>query len=246
MLLGIYAFAFQIYCDFSGYTDIARGIAKLLGFELVRQLPPALLRRQPQRLLAALAHQPVDLAARLPLHPARRQPRRRADATYRNLMLTMLLGGLWHGASWTFVALGRLPRPASSCVDRVAGAIGDAAATDRPARPGRRCVVVTFHLVCFGWLFFRADDFADGVGACCRRMVTALHADGATLRRRCLASCCSARCSSSRALRSTATALAALARGAAGAAGAPRVRGLAPASFLLGGERRIQFIYFQF
>ena len=56
-------------------------------------------------LLAALAHHAVALAARLPLHPARRQPRR-PRRTYRNLMLTMLLGGLWHGAAWTFVIWG--------------------------------------------------------------------------------------------------------------------------------------------
>ena len=75
-LLAIYAFAFQIYCDFSGYTDAARGIAKCLGLRAGAQLQPALLRRQPAGLLGALAHQPLDLAPRLPLHPARRQPRR--------------------------------------------------------------------------------------------------------------------------------------------------------------------------
>ena len=104
------AFAFQIYGDFSGYSDIARGLAKLLGFELMVNFQHAVLRRQPQRVLAALAHLAVDLAARLPVHPARRQPRRRAahlpqpDADHaarrpvaRRRAGTSCCGALFHG-----------------------------------------------------------------------------------------------------------------------------------------------------
>ena len=75
--LGALAFAFQIYCDFSGYTDIARGVARMMGFRLMDNFNQPVLLDVHHRLLAALAHQPVDLAARLPLRPARRQPRRR-------------------------------------------------------------------------------------------------------------------------------------------------------------------------
>ena len=75
-LLAVYAFAFQIYCDFSGYTDAARGIAKCLGIELALELQAALLRGQPAGVLEPVAHQPVEVAARLPLHPAGREPRR--------------------------------------------------------------------------------------------------------------------------------------------------------------------------
>ncbi len=68
------AFALQIFFDFSGYSDIAIGVGSV-RFPLPAELPPALFFGQHHRLLAALAHQPVDLAARLPLHPAGRQPR---------------------------------------------------------------------------------------------------------------------------------------------------------------------------
>ena len=105
-LLAFYAFAAQIYCDFSGYTDMAIGLALLLGFQLPQNFNRPYLALSPPGLLAALAHDAVALAARLPLHPARRQPRRPRLKTYRNLMITMLLGGLWHGASWTFVLWG--------------------------------------------------------------------------------------------------------------------------------------------
>ena len=104
----IYAYAVQIYCDFSGYTDIAIGLALLLGFELPAELQPPVPRASAPGLLAALAHDAVALAARLPLHPARRQPRRAARRPTATCMLTMLLGGLWHGAAWTFVIWGAL------------------------------------------------------------------------------------------------------------------------------------------
>ena len=76
VLVGIYAFAFQIYGDFSGYSSIARGISKWLGFDLVINFHNPYSRGHAERLLEALAHQPVELAARLPVHPARRQPAR--------------------------------------------------------------------------------------------------------------------------------------------------------------------------
>ena len=102
---GVLAFGLQIYFDFSGYTDMAIGMAKLLGFHF-----PVNFRRP------YLASSITDfwrrwhislstLAARLSLHSAGRKPAGRWK-TYRNLMLTMLLGGLWHGASWNFVIWG--------------------------------------------------------------------------------------------------------------------------------------------
>ena len=82
VLLGTYAFAFQIYGDFAGYSNIARGIVEADGHRADRELPLPVPRAHAAGILAPLAHQPVDLAARLPLHPARRQPRvGLADAT---------------------------------------------------------------------------------------------------------------------------------------------------------------------
>ena len=104
--LGTLAFAGQIFCDFAGYSTCAIGAALCFGFHLATT-STCPTRPWASRLLAALAHLPVHLAARLPLHPARRQPSRRAR-TYLALMGTMVLGGLWHGASWNFVVWGGL------------------------------------------------------------------------------------------------------------------------------------------
>jgi alginate O-acetyltransferase complex protein AlgI len=158
VLIGVYAFAFQIYGDFSGYSSIARGISKWLGFELVINFH-----------LPYLAVSPSDFWRRwhislsswlrdylyIPLGGSRRG----ALMTYRNLMLTMLLGGLWHGANWTFVAWGLYhglllcgfracniedPKPSVAWRSRIA------------CLPR---IIVMFHLTCFGWLLFRADSF---------------------------------------------------------------------------------------
>ena len=132
ILFAIYGYAFQIYADFSGYTDIAIGIALLLGIRFPPNFDSPYTAAQPAGLLAALAHDAVALAARLPLHPARRQPRRPVD-TYRNLMLTMLIGGLWHGATWTFVVWGGI-HGIGLAVERLPARPPRA---PRPARAGR-------------------------------------------------------------------------------------------------------------
>ncbi|MCS6912536.1 MAG: MBOAT family O-acyltransferase [Myxococcales bacterium] len=158
-LAGVYAFAFQIYGDFSGYSSIARGISKWLGFELVQNFRMPYLATSPsdfwRRWHISLSSWLRDYLY-IPLGGNRGGARRQ----YRNLMLTMLLGGLWHGASWTFVAWGfyhglllclfrlfRIP-DAVSGVGWIAGA----------RRLGR--VVLMFHLTCIGWLLFRADTFS--------------------------------------------------------------------------------------
>jgi len=154
-LLGLYAFAFQIYCDFSGYSAVARGISKWLGFELIVNF------RNPY-----LAVTPSDFWRRwhislstwlrdylyIPLGGNRHGVRKE----YRNLMITMLLGGLWHGASWTYVAWG-LYHGVVLCAFRLLGV------RDPANAPGTRLrwalhVVFMFHLACLGWLFFRADS----------------------------------------------------------------------------------------
>jgi alginate O-acetyltransferase complex protein AlgI len=158
VLLGVYAFALQIYGDFSGYSAIARGISKWLGFELVENFH-----------LPYLAVSPSDFWRRwhislsswlrdylyIPLGGNRGSVFRQ----YRNLMLTMVLGGLWHGASFTFIAWGTF-HGLILCVYRALG-IRDEVRADLPGARLRWAlrVVVMFHLVCFGWLFFRADNF---------------------------------------------------------------------------------------
>ena len=105
VLFAIYGFAAQIYCDFSGYTDMAIGTALLLGFQLPQNFNGPYLALSLQdfwrRWHMTLSRWLRDYLY-IPLGGNRHGERR----TYRNLMLTMLLGGLWHGAAWTFVIWG--------------------------------------------------------------------------------------------------------------------------------------------
>ncbi len=162
VLVGVYAFAFQIYCDFSGYTDIARGVAKLMGFEFQLNFN-----------LPYFATNPSDFWKRWHISlsswlrdylyiPLGGNQGTRARV-YRNLMLTMVLGGLWHGAAWNFVLWGFYHgallighRQAEPALERVTRASQGLLAT--PWFLLR--LFVMFHLTCFGWLLFRAHSFA--------------------------------------------------------------------------------------
>jgi D-alanyl-lipoteichoic acid acyltransferase DltB (MBOAT superfamily) len=157
LLIGVYAYAVQIYADFSGYTDIAIGIALLLGFRFPQNFdsPYAAVSLQDfwRRWHMTLSRWLRDYVY-IPLGGNRRG----LAITYRNLLLTMLLGGLWHGAGWTFVAWGAIH------------GLGLVAERRRRTRPGfveRPATglslawqrLATFHLVCFAWIFFRSDSF---------------------------------------------------------------------------------------
>ena len=100
-------YTLQLYFDFSGYSDMAVGIAYLLGFHFPQNFDSPYKARQPEPVLAPLAHDAVVLAARLPVHPARRLAARHG-VTVRNLMVTFILVGIWHGAGWTFIVWGLL------------------------------------------------------------------------------------------------------------------------------------------
>jgi D-alanyl-lipoteichoic acid acyltransferase DltB (MBOAT superfamily) len=158
-LLAIYAFAFQIYCDFSGYTDAARGIAKCMGFELALNFNLPYFAASPKEFWARW-HMSLSTWLRDYLYIPLGGSRGGTAMLHRNLMLTMIIGGLWHGAAWTFVLWGfyqgallvghRLAQP---WLDRI-----------QPTEPvDRACwkavrIVATFHLVCVGWLIFRATS----------------------------------------------------------------------------------------
>ena len=154
VLLGVYAFAFQIYCDFSGYSDMARGISKLMGFELMINFRNPYFATDPsdfwRRWHISLSTWLRDYLY-IPLGGNRRGPGR----TQVNLMLTMLLGGLWHGAAWTFVLWGAFHGALLMAYRKAPG--GAPAGADPLWRAlGRR--VLMFHLVCLSWLLFRATD----------------------------------------------------------------------------------------
>ncbi len=134
------------------------GAARL---SLPAQLQPALSGRDARRLLAPLAHVAVELAARLSLHPARRQPARPACRTYLNLLLTMVLGGIWHGAAWKFVIWGALHGGMLALERMFSGGGSGRSRLEDGARPLWRralAVLLVFHFVCLCWIFFRADS----------------------------------------------------------------------------------------
>jgi len=159
VLLGVYAFALQIYCDFSAYSDMARGLGRLMGFDIMVNFRNPYFALNPsefwRRWHISLSSWLRDYLY-IPLGGNRRGPRR----TYVNLMLTMGLGGLWHGAAWTFVGWG-LFHGAWLAVHRLLGS-RDRKPVSRAGRAWR--LLATFHGVCFGWLLFRAESLNDALG----------------------------------------------------------------------------------
>jgi alginate O-acetyltransferase complex protein AlgI len=161
-LIAVYSFAFQIYFDFSGYSDMARGLALLLGFEIPMNFREPYLSRNPaefwQRWHITLSTWLRDYIY-FPLSVAGGGIARAGVG----LMITMFLGGLWHGAAWTF-ALWGLYHGALLALHRVASPFLSRIAPTSPI--GSRlwhalCVVVTFQLICLGLAIFRASSFAD-------------------------------------------------------------------------------------
>ncbi len=163
VVIGIYAFAFQIYGDFSGYSSIARGISKWLGFELVINFRMPYLAVSPADFWRRW-HISLSTWLRDYLYIPIGGNRFGKLLTYRNLMITMLLGGLWHGASWTFVAWG-LYHGAILCIFRLMGIQdGSPASTIKSKVIWAGRVILMFHLTCFGWLLFRAGSFSVVMG----------------------------------------------------------------------------------
>ncbi|HBT76178.1 MAG TPA: hypothetical protein DEB39_04465 [Planctomycetaceae bacterium] len=160
LVFGAYLFAIQIYGDFSGYTDIARGVSRLFGIELMLNF------RQPylsSNITDFWRRWHISLSSWLRdyLYIPLGGNRRGIARTYANNMMTMLLGGLWHGASWNFVIWGGLHGLYLGVHKFMLGnrKADDSVPADFQARIGWLvCVVVTFHLVCFAWIFFRAPD----------------------------------------------------------------------------------------
>jgi alginate O-acetyltransferase complex protein AlgI len=161
IVVAVYAYAIQIYCDFSGYTDVAIGSALLFGY----RLPDNFNAPYTAQNLQDFWHRwHISLSTWLrdylyvPLGGSRGAPWK----TYRNLMLTMLLGGLWHGASYNFVIWGALHGVGLAGTrmwqrSRPRSASGAAAATRAWSGPLRvLSVLATFHFVCLAWVFFRA------------------------------------------------------------------------------------------
>src|SRR5437763_10919328 len=155
LLLATYGYAVQIYCDFSAYTDMAIALAALCGFRFPANF------NQPyraERLREFWQRWHISLSSWLRdyLYKPLGGNRGGRLLTYRNLLLTMLLGGLWHGAAWKFIAWGALHGGGLAAERIIEPWLGRRAAT-----PWGRAVAVliVFHFVCLAWIFFRAEDF---------------------------------------------------------------------------------------
>ena len=155
--VALYAFAFQIYFDFSGYTDIARGLALWIGFELPENFHEPYLSRNPSEFWRRW-HITLSRWLRDYLYIPLGGNRAGGSRSLLNLMLTMLLGGLWHGAAWNFVIWGglhglllivhrqwRAPGPSARPIDW----------RDAPH------IFLNFNFICLAWVFFRAPSLAE-------------------------------------------------------------------------------------
>ena len=161
VLLAAYGYAAQIYCDFSGYTDIAIGLALLLGFVFPQNF------RSPYRATGFRDfwrrwHMTLSRFLRDFLYIPLGGNRGGRLMTYRNLMITMVLGGLWHGAAWTFVLWGAY---------NGLGLIAEHALGGRIRTPTWLRWLVTFNLIVFGWIVFRSQSLSL-LGVFLSRLVT--------------------------------------------------------------------------
>jgi alginate O-acetyltransferase complex protein AlgI len=180
VLFAIYGYAIQIYADFSGYTDIAIGIALLLGFRFPDNFNAPYAAESMQDFWRRW-HMTLSSWLRDYLYIPLGGNRGPTWRTALNIFLTMLIAGLWHGAAWTFVAWGayhgiaqvtgmlRRKARATSGAEVAEGGGGGVAVASRVAAPERTQAqvwvsrIVTFHLVCLGWVLFRAESFSNAM-----------------------------------------------------------------------------------
>lgn len=176
ILLAVYGYAVQIYCDFSGYSDIAIGVAALLGYRFNRNFNQPYRARSLQdfwrRWHISLSTWLRDYLYK-PLGGSHGTPAQ----TRRNLMITMVLGGIWHGATWTFIVWGlihgaglliertirqSLTTPARQLTGYGGGLAGMVMSVSEAGGRGIYRIlspIITFHFVCLAWIFFRSQTF---------------------------------------------------------------------------------------
>ena len=157
-LIGVYAYALQIYCDFSGYSDMAIGLALLLGFYLPINFDSPY---KSSSITEFWRRWHISLSSWLKdyLYISLGGNRRGLFRTYINLLITMLLGGLWHGANWKFVFWGAM-HGIMLVIEKI---INTAFHIPKHIIIRILGVILTFHFVSFCWIFFRADSFSTGV-----------------------------------------------------------------------------------
>jgi D-alanyl-lipoteichoic acid acyltransferase DltB (MBOAT superfamily) len=157
-LLGVYGYALQIYCDFSGYSDMAIGIALLLGFRFNINFDSPY---QSATVTEFWRRWHISLSSWLRdyLYITLGGNRKGKVKTYINLIITMLLGGLWHGAALRFIIWGAIHGVALAIHRLMTEYLGFKKSGSEMSQPNRIIsTIFTFHLVCFAWIFFRADN----------------------------------------------------------------------------------------
>ena len=175
-LLGVYGYALQIYCDFSGYSDMAIGIALLMGFHFNVNF------NSPYKSASITEfwrrwHISLSTWLRDYLYISLGGNRHGKLRQYANLIITMLLGGLWHGASWNFVAWGGLHGIALAVHKLWMQLTGQRAGVPHRSRWAQvLSVVLCFHFVCLCWIFFRNKEFAESI-TMITQIVTNFHAE---------------------------------------------------------------------
>ncbi|WP_255367046.1 MBOAT family protein [Mucilaginibacter sp. OK268] len=164
LILSTIFFAFQIYCDFSGYSDIAIGAARVMGFDLMRNFNKPYSAKSIvefwQRWHISLSTWFRDYLY-IPLGGSRVKMSRR----YLNLLITFLISGLWHGANWTYIVWGGL-NGVYQIIDistkKARGKIESIISSGFKPAYSILCQLVTFLLICTTWVFFRARSVQDG------------------------------------------------------------------------------------
>jgi alginate O-acetyltransferase complex protein AlgI len=166
-MFAVYGYALQIYCDFSGYSDMAIGIALLLGFHFPINFNSPY---QSRNITEFWRRWHISLSTWLRdyLYISLGGNRKGKIRTYFNQMITMLLGGLWHGASWRFIIWGAL--------HGLALIVHKMFRVSKPRTESTRSgilvkTILTFHFVCFCWIFFRASSL-EIVGQMLMQMLT--------------------------------------------------------------------------
>jgi D-alanyl-lipoteichoic acid acyltransferase DltB (MBOAT superfamily) len=166
-VMGVYAFAFQIYADFSGYSSIAQGVAKWMGIDLMTNFRMPYLAVNPSDFWHRW-HISLSTWLRDYVYIPLGGNRGGNGATYRNLMITMVLGGIWHGANWTFVAWGTF-HGALLCAFHWLEPEGQAKSLrDYGTTRGLLRAFLLFQLVGVGWLLFRANTVGQAWGMLAR------------------------------------------------------------------------------
>lgn len=155
--LGVYAFTFQIYFDFSGYSDIAIGCARLMGYEIPENFNRPYASKSVTEFWRKW-HMSLSFWLRdylyIPLGGSRVD---KSYKVYRNLMLTMLIGGLWHGAAWHFVLWGGL-QGLLLCLEKYYGIAQNKNIESKFSIKNAILIFLVFHFAVFSWIIFRASN----------------------------------------------------------------------------------------